>query len=278
MIRHVETRRSGSTRPARSLLLCGVQRVGTTMLCDLLTTSDRLGYPKEFFLPQARPAFLRAWNFPDDVANSTFLHRILHDGTTRNGVFAAKIMADQLDEVDRVTDGAGLRAFPDPLAVVLTRDDKVAAAVSQWRAEVTGEWSSRAERAAQPIDPAAADIDRISELHDRKHEEESAWRRRLSLDEIPWIEAAYERWSPRPLRLIGDIADRLDVDLVGASATTALRPQRDHASALVLDRWEQSTTGCRRCADARQRLQRSPGPRPHRSTGPRPPAVRTRQR
>ena len=278
MIRHVETRRSGSTRPSRSLLLCGVQRVGTTMLCDLLTTTDRLGYPKEFFLPQARHTFLRAWNFPDDVDRSTFLHRVLHDGTTRNGVFAAKIMADQLDEVDRVTEGVGLRAMPDPLAVLLTREDKVAAAVSQWRAEVTGEWSSRAERAVQPIDPAAADIDRISELHDRKHDEEQTWRRRLSLDEIPWIEAAYERWSPRPLRLIGDIADRLDVDLLGATATTALRPQRDQASAQVLERWEQATRGCRRCADARHRLQRIPGPRPHRATGPRPPAVRTTHR
>ncbi|WP_370327839.1 Stf0 family sulfotransferase [Euzebya sp.] len=245
-MRTAERRVRGTTRPDRSIVLCGSQRVGSTVLCDLLTTTGRLGHPKEYFLDDARSAFVRAWGLPADVDDATFLERAAVDGTSPNGVFAAKVMADQLGTLDRVTAGRGLHALPRPHAVLLTRRDKVAAAVSQWRAEVTGAWSSDRPPAEGP-DPASADLGRIGVLHDRKHAEEARWRDRLAADGLPWFAATYEEWAPDPLVLVERVAAAVGADLRGTSPTTDLRPQRDEVNEEVAARWAADAGGCAAC-------------------------------
>ncbi len=242
---HAETRVEGDTPPQRSIVVCGTQRVGTTLLCDLMTTSGRLGYPKEFFLPKARQAFLRGWGLPADTVDEVLLHHVLRNGTSPNGVFATKLMADQLGPFDQMTGGAGLSALPSPTLVWLRRRDLLATAVSQWIAEMTGRWSTVSEQPPPPIDPRTADMVRIDTLHRAKHEQEARWVDRLTGH--PVLEAWYEDWTARPTELLAQVAAAAGVDVAGTSPTSGLRRQSGPANAAIAARWQAEFGPCQRC-------------------------------
>lgn len=243
-LRTAETSQDGDTAPDRSVVVCGVQRVGTTLLCDLMTSTDRLGYPKEFFLPQARQAFLGGWDLPTDTDDRTFLQRALRNGTSPNRVFGVKLMADQLPTFHAMTDGRGLDALPRHHLVWLRRRDLLAAAVSQLVAEATGRWSS--SRATHPpMDPREADLDRLDELHGAKHEQEDLWAQ--ALVGRPVLQAWYEDWTDDPGGLVARLAADVGVDLDGASPRSGLRRQRSEVNAAIEARWRADGGTCPRC-------------------------------
>lgn len=258
MISTAETRREGDTDPTCSVLLAATQRVGSTVLCDLMTTSDCLGYPKEFFLDDARQAFLDGWDLPADTDDATFLQHALRNGTSPNGVFAVKVMADQLDALDRVTQGEGLGAFPEPVVVWLQRRDLLAAAVSQWRAEQTGRWSSAEDGATDGADGDLADVPpnddtalaRIDQLHALKHEHDEVWAARLAACGRPVLRTDYEDWSQDPQALLAMLAAVLGVALDGARPHTNLQPQRDALNDEAARRWW-AQGGCDTCPTPR---------------------------
>ena len=74
------------------IIICATQRCGSTMFIEDMFNTGLLGRPEEYFLPW-KPG---AW----EVRTQAALARIRERATTANGVFAAKIMADQLDGVE----------------------------------------------------------------------------------------------------------------------------------------------------------------------------------
>ncbi|WCL55125.1 Stf0 family sulfotransferase [Gimibacter soli] len=130
--------------PAKKIILCATQRCGSTMICEDMRNAGVLGQPEEYFLP---------WNPAKSDANwPQSLGGIIKRATSENGVFAVKLMANQIGKVDAClaglegapvhTDG---KAFPhvqamfgDAVWVWLRRDDLVRQAISREMATQTG--------------------------------------------------------------------------------------------------------------------------------------------
>jgi LPS sulfotransferase NodH len=113
-------------KPTRSYLVCATQRSGSTLLCELLKDSGVAGAPEEYFeapydtgrpphpgdylyrLPRTGVGVRDDPNPPEAPAYSSLaglsgyrehLERTFGLGTTSNGVFGAKLMWDQLPEL-----------------------------------------------------------------------------------------------------------------------------------------------------------------------------------
>ena len=129
------------------------------------------------------------------------LERTFARGTTANGVFGAKLMFNQLPELQALTaelpQYGGLevgellrRLFADPLYVWVRREDTVRQAVSMWRAIQTRSWSK--EEAAHRPDPqySYAGIDHLVR---RFAAEDEGWYRYFTAHRIEPVLVFYER-------------------------------------------------------------------------------------
>jgi trehalose 2-sulfotransferase len=172
-----------ATMPETTYFVCATPRSGSTLFCEALTRTGAAGRPAEYFealrgtdvprqpqeyfdLPDAEleallpsvdrqpaPELAQA---PDYLA---YLDWAREQGTTPNGVFAAKLMWGYLGELTgRLRDsgryagddlGVLLDAFPSARFVRVVRLAKVDQAVSLWRAIQTQTWRD----GAGPADP-----------------------------------------------------------------------------------------------------------------------------
>ena len=129
----------------KKIILCATQRCGSTLVVEDMRNTGMLGQPKEWFLPWMPP------NKPDrDWAKA--LKNVYARGGGANGVFAVKLMANQLFAVDSAlaslttarSDGEFAHVateFEGAVWVWLRRRDVVAQAVSRLmarRAEIAG--------------------------------------------------------------------------------------------------------------------------------------------
>jgi len=158
--------------PKRAYIVCSTQRSGSTYLCRLLASTGVAGNPLEYFEARAEtglpphPGYFLAGlprtgaGIRDDVSPAdapeysdltavdgweAHLGRTFRLGTTENGVFAAKLMWNQLPDLEQhaaaLPDLAGLAGFDlldrplgGPRYVWIRRRDKVRQAISLWRA------------------------------------------------------------------------------------------------------------------------------------------------
>jgi LPS sulfotransferase NodH len=170
--------------PMLSYLVCATPRSGSTLLCQALEQTGVAGHPAEYFEALSRSGLPRRpheYFDPDRHANiverlafrempegtaqpnplwhpetyDQYLSWALTEGTTANGVFAAKLMWGYLGDFAELLRGiegmAGRplpellsRAFPGLRYVQITRQDKVRQAVSLWKAVQTQAWKREA--------------------------------------------------------------------------------------------------------------------------------------
>lgn len=245
-----ERRTAGSTwPPTRTIVLCATPRTGSTLACDVLAGTERLGYPKEPFAAVAVRACAQAWAVPDlDADPDTYLRAALTNGTTPNGICAVKVMWEDVPRLARATDrheADVLDCFVDPVALLVTRRDVLAAAISQHRAEQTGEWSS--DDASARTRPDAPDLDRVSSLHDAQHDGVERWRALVAGAAVPSAEVVYEDVAGEPGRIAAVAARLVGVRLDAApEVRTRLRVQRDDWNERVRHGWIEHTGGCTR--------------------------------
>ncbi len=76
-----------TSQVSRRIILCATQRCGSTMVMEDMRNTGVLGKPEEFFIN---------WRKGADIKLAVRLAKLYDIGSTPNGVFAAKIMADQL--------------------------------------------------------------------------------------------------------------------------------------------------------------------------------------
>jgi LPS sulfotransferase NodH len=219
----------------RPYLVCATQRSGSTLLCRLLSQTGVAGHPQEYFeacaatgqpphpgdfldgvpatglgirddvRPPAAPAYSSLQGLPGYRAH---LARTLAEGTGANGVFGAKIMFNQLPEVEvlagALPEYAGLTGAPLLRAMLgggrvqyvwARRRDLVRQAVSMWRAIQTRSWRG-------DEDPDA----RIAEY---RFDAIDGLRRRFEADEAGW-DRFFAEYGITPL-VIG-YEDHLEVD------------------------------------------------------------------
>jgi trehalose 2-sulfotransferase len=123
-----------------SYAVCALPRSGSSLLCELLFTTDLAGAPGEYFDAAMMKRFRRRWgaeSFDD------YLRTLLAKKTGPNGAFGFKAHFFQLIEA---FPGSSLEAaFPRLRHVYITREDRLRQAISWARAIQTHRWSSEQE-------------------------------------------------------------------------------------------------------------------------------------
>lgn len=216
----------------RGYLVCSTQRSGSTYLCQLLASTGVLGRPLEFFEARAEtglpphPGYFLAGlprtgaGIRDDERPTdgpaysdlttvdgwaAHLDRTFALGTTPNGIFGAKLMWNQLPDLEQHASAierfAGLsridllgELFDGDIGVRfvwMRRRDKVRQAISLWRALQTRTW--RLEHKGEADPPALGySFEGIEHLRRRLSADDEAWERFFARHGIDALELVYE--------------------------------------------------------------------------------------
>jgi LPS sulfotransferase NodH len=137
-------------------------------------------------------------------------------------------------------DGADLETvlhelLGDPQLIFVTRTDKVAQAVSLWRAVQTQSW--RAERNSGE-QPAAYDFDGVDHLVSQLKDDERAWREWFQRTAKPTIEVRYERLEAAPGETVATVLRELGLPDGGVTVPRLSR-QRDELNSAWIERYRQ---------------------------------------
>jgi trehalose 2-sulfotransferase len=195
--------------PRTAYLVCATPRSGSTLLCEMLRGTGVAGAPREHFerlRHSDRPRQPREYfaglddpcvhglltplepGHPSEEPADAWRERVVREGMTPNGVWAGKLMWGHVEDLlsrARELDGlAGadlatvLRAlFGDVRLVFVTRVDKVAQAVSLWRAVQTQRWSAPAGAPRELLHDAVYSFAAIDYLVAQLEAQDAAWRR-----------------------------------------------------------------------------------------------------
>ena len=261
----------GDLRPLHCYFVCATPRSGSTLLCETLSATGVAGRPAEYFetlrstgLPrQPRQYFDGLLDDPAvqrlgetipgtpeaPGAFAEHLRAALTAGTTGNGVFGAKVMWGHLPDLAarikslpgyerRPTVEALASLFPGVRYVQVLRRDKVAQAVSLWKAVQTRRWRDDGvqERDAELFYSRPA----IGHLVDQLTAQEQAWSSWLRTTGQPPLRIVYEEYARAPAANVGDVLWRLGIDAGAARDVpeTIMRAQSDALSREWLARFE----------------------------------------
>lgn len=191
-------------RPLASYFICCMQRSGSWLLADALTSTERAGRPEEFYWHVFRSSYLRRWGNPPIGSFADFLEFTFGDGTTKNGVFGAKLHWEELEELCAAL--AGLRTsrhgasahellrqyFPDPKFVYLRREDVVRQAISWWRASQTSSWYHVVGETPAPDVGAVPNWAEIGALEGLLRDGDRRWRAFFCDSGVQPLELTYE--------------------------------------------------------------------------------------
>lgn len=222
-----------------------------------------MGRPEEYFWRWQEKEWASRFGLPaPDKANyAEYLRAALKHGTTPNGVFAAKVFwahaEDLIRRTAQIPQLARLpghqrfrRTFPNDLRAVFLRRNCLRAAVSLWRAEVSGTWRlSPGEKAPPP--PAALDLWRVTLLHARMHAGETGWPHLLNSINVDYLTLHYDDVTTGLPRSVRRVADFVGVGLADADVPVVpgLSQQADNATEQFVAQWRDETGGCPACAD-----------------------------
>jgi len=213
-------------------IICATPRSGSTLLCDLLTETGIAGRPDSFFRRESFAWWADYLHVPNDdwKAQQSFdlnyLAAVRDWGSNGTPVFGMRLMwesvGDLSDRLGRFY--PGLRddndrfeaAFGKLEYLHLTREDKIAQAVSRYKAEHSGLWhryadGSERERLKPGREPvydarALAEIVATLEEHDARW---TAWFRRQEIQPIP---VNYEELAADPRQTLATILSALGLD------------------------------------------------------------------
>jgi trehalose 2-sulfotransferase len=178
-----------------SYIICATLRSGSTLLCDLLASTQVAGNPDSFFMQNIDPVWWERWGLPDRASlpeadfDAAFLKAVIKAGKGATGIFGLRLMRENLEGLtaflhrmfpSHVTDKALLEAAFGPLLYIhLAREDKLAQAVSLVKAEQTGLWhmapdGTEIERLHPPEEPAY-DFNRIASKLAELEAHDAAW-------------------------------------------------------------------------------------------------------
>jgi trehalose 2-sulfotransferase len=253
--------------PEHAYLVCSTQRSGSTFLCSLLASTGVAGDPLEFFEATAEtrlpphPGFFLAGlpvtgvGIRDDRLSTeapeysdlrsvdgwrAHLERTFRLGTTRNGVFATKLMWNQLPEMQwhaaALPELAGLEGaellgalFGQPSYVWVRRRDKVRQAISLWRALQTRTWRREQTSDGDDAQRLQYSFEAIEHLRRRLDADDQAWGRFFLATGNQPLELHYEDdVAPDPRAAVALVHTHVGIDVPAMwEPTTSLLRQSD---------------------------------------------------
>ena len=217
--------------PARSYVICCVQRTGSWLLAHTLADTGYAGRPSDYFGDEEQEPNTREWGLP--VGDLTAYVRAVRDkATTPNGVLGSKMMWNVFDglrssfQAPAGTD-AGLEfmrtAFPNAQFVWLRRADKVRQGISWWRADVTNQWGLRADKEAEQ---PALDVERAVRLVQFAQWCEDGWRQWFASTGIRPHEVLYEDLCRDRLAVTNGVLEFLRLPQLDAGDLPPVRYRR----------------------------------------------------
>ena len=212
-------------------IVCSTPRTGSTLLCNLLASTNTTGNPDSFYGHQFISWWALEWSLPgrDTMSerefNIAYLNAAVAAGKGGTGIFGLRLMQENLDDLsaalDQVfpqlpSDRARLeKAFGSILYIHLSRENKLAQAISLVKAEQTGLWH---------IAPDGTEIERLSppkELHydfariNREvlelEDYDAAWNSWFDAQGIEPLRVGYETLSANPAAILIGICEALGV-------------------------------------------------------------------
>jgi trehalose 2-sulfotransferase len=222
-------------------IICGTPRTGSTLLCDLLASTTKAGNPDSFYRRQSISWWAQEWNMPkpDSMSASEFdvayLNAAIRAGKGGTQIFGLRLMRENLGELSTILDRIfpGLPsdkarfegAFGKILYLHLSREDKLAQAISLVKAEQSGLWhvapdGTEIERVAPPQDPQY-DFVRIRGEVGELEQYDAAWNAWFEEQGITPLRLGYEELSANPAATLIRICEALGVE---APKATDVRP------------------------------------------------------
>jgi LPS sulfotransferase NodH len=242
------------TVPTLSYLICATPRSGSILLSDGLMQTTVAGNPREYFFEDDGAYWLDRYDVNDD----NYLDKVIEVATTWNGVCGAKIFPRQfeilLSRIRRATGRIGLSSpqllalrLPNTRYVWLTRQDKVAQAISHWKAITTDVWIDNPAYA--PIhakQPARFDAEEIDRIVRHLEQCDATWQRYFNEFSIDPLRIEYESFVDSYSETISRVLDFLGVPRKQAvAATPRLRRQADQESREWANRYHEWKAGGR---------------------------------
>lgn len=227
-----------------SYLVCATQRSGSTLLCELLKGTEVAGVPDEFFeglratsLPRQPREYFLAPEVADIAERLAPLEPghaetaedfagwfpyVLQRGTTLNGVFGAKMMWNYFGDFrERLLSLPGQEAttldealttvFPNLRLIFVRRRDKVAQAVSLWKAIQTQQWRGVTENTGDEPE-VEYDFRALSHLVDELHRWDARWEDWFHLTGREPVRVIYEDFAQSRAATVGRVLDELGID------------------------------------------------------------------
>jgi LPS sulfotransferase NodH len=221
-----------------SYLVCATPRSGSSLLCEVLTNSGLAGRPEEYFWKSFEAEWSERWDASD---YGEYLECALHEGTTANGVFGAKIMWAHLEYFThqlRCLRGNDVSTVPDLLSslfpglhyIYISRQDTVRQAVSLWRALQTWEWN-KTDQSDSDRPEAVFDFAAIDHLVQEIDAHNAGWKQFFQEHGIEPYTLVYEELTLDPERHARDILLALGIP-VPEHVVFAPRRLRRQADAL----------------------------------------------
>jgi len=215
-----------------SYILCATPRSGSTLLCDLLTSTGVAGKPHSYYRTVDALDWAESWGVPpphrleNAAFESAYLAAVIQEGTAGTGVIGLRIMWSSVDDASRRLDAIEgdhadiaarfAKAFRSTLYIHLSRQDKLAQAISRIRAEQSGLWHRAAygterERTAPPQTPTY-DAGRIAEVLNELRNDDAAWTNFFSTRGIKPLRLTYETLAADPRKAVTEILSALGQD------------------------------------------------------------------
>ncbi|WP_181168779.1 Stf0 family sulfotransferase [Mesorhizobium sp. B2-4-17] len=217
-------------------IICGTPRTGSTLLCKLLASTRTAGDPHSFYRRRDMSEWVEDWKLPgrDTMGelefNVAYLNAAIIAGKGGAGkggtdVFGLRLMRENLDELSAILDQIfpGLAsdrarfemAFGRVLYIHLSRENKLAQAVSLVKARQTGLWhvapdGTEIERVGLPEQPQY-DFQRIKAELTELEAYDRAWNRWFAEQGITPLRVGYERLSADPAAALLGICEALGV-------------------------------------------------------------------
>ena len=220
-------------------IICATPRSGSTLLCNLLASTGMTGNPNSYYhRPEIMGDWAAKWNLPgrDTMAAKEFsiayLEATVRAGRGATNIFGLRLMREYLKGLSTLLD----EIFPDLpsdvqrfecafghiLYIHLTREDKLAQAVSLVKAEQTGLWhiapdGAEIERLGVPQDPRY-DFKLIQRKLTTLEAYDAAWNEWFEQQGIIPLRIRYEMLSERPAGTLLQICEALGVEVQKAEA------------------------------------------------------------
>ena len=201
-------------------------------MCDLLTDTGVAGRPNSFF---RRESFLEwaddfgvsveEWDDAHEFDQS-YLSAVLREGAAGTRIFGMRLMWESITDLSErlgffypglPTDSARFRsAFGPPHYLYLSREDKVAQAVSFFKAEQSGLWHVFADgterERLKPGQAPVYDFQVLSELVTSLNEHDAAWSGWFDQQEVDPVRITYEALSTEPQAELATVLSSLGLD------------------------------------------------------------------